>query len=427
MESKLRPRSGSSLPIPVNFKNLRLRNKKSIVITVVSLLVLNFFTSTYLHFQILPFISHGNRQSSVSKLLSSELVYPPPVHGLYKHEIEVSSPLIYPSVEHAPLLRELGVEKLFRVKIDPKIQSRTLVFDDDEEIMAENEIKESSMQEDSNPLTKLKKNFKNHGKKVFKGSKSPELVIVTGLDFEKNELSYLTKIGQNRVDYAQRQNYGVYIRWLQEFSPLLEDYQNELNKKWVKLMMMRLAIHLFPELRYFWYLDQDSLIMNQDIDIITYMLTPDLLDPIIIKEQPIIPPNGLIKTYKTTTSDDVSLILTQSENKIETSSFILINDIYGKSLLEFWSNPLFRQYSNFPLKDESAISHILQWHPVLLSKTAIVPIRTMNSIHSALELSNKVDKLHYQLGDLVVTFKGCDEQGNCDEILNGYWQRIKKQ
>ena len=42
-------------------------------------------------------------------------------------------------------------------------------------------------------------------------------MIVTAVDFNKYSLDGLTKIVQNRVDYAHLQNYGVYVRWSEEF------------------------------------------------------------------------------------------------------------------------------------------------------------------------------------------------------------------
>ncbi|ODV95667.1 hypothetical protein PACTADRAFT_50359 [Pachysolen tannophilus NRRL Y-2460] len=421
----LRPRASSSLPVPVNFNSFRKQNKKSLLILVLILFLLNFVTSKFLNLRLFPFLSYYSKKSSISNLLytNPQLLSE---HGLSRSEIEVTSPLIFPSVENAPLLRELTLKNLFKSKIDPKTQKSVFLYDDEEEINSENEIKESPSDYDtSNPLIKAKKNFKEQGRRILQKNlkNSPELVIVTGLDFENYELTYLTRVAQNRVDYAQKQNYGVYIRWLQEFIPIMQD--TESDTRWIKLFLVRAAMHAFPDAKYFWYLDQDTLIMNQDIDLISYILTPDALDPIIIKEQPIIPQNGLIKTYKNSRAENVRLILTQTDTKIDSSSFIIVNDVYGKSLLEFWSDPLFRTYTNFPYFEESAITHILQWHPVLLSKTAIIPIKTINSVHSALEIKDQTDTLHYTDKDLVVNFRGCSDQKNCDEIQNEYWNILK--
>ena len=100
----------------------------------------------------------------------------------------------------------------------------------------ENLQKAKEKEENDNlPLNAAKNYFKNQDKIVLNLNqvlllllllqKYPELVIVTAVDFNKYSLDGLTKIVQNRVDYAHLQNYGVYVRWSEEFLPILNNFQ----------------------------------------------------------------------------------------------------------------------------------------------------------------------------------------------------------
>ncbi|ODV63020.1 alpha-1,6-mannosyltransferase [Ascoidea rubescens DSM 1968] len=403
----------------------------------------------------------------------------PKEHGIYNDQILTSDPLIYPSVQYAPFLRELTLSKLFQSKTDENgnlhyvydqdlDESERLFSDDDtangnnDNDNNDNDLNDLNYDENLNGLAlnkksksdknnnhddyhddlnidqpyddneddeihfkKAKKSFKNHGKIVFdaRNNKSPDLVIVTSLDFEKFELTHLTKVITNRIDYCKANNFGFYSRWVQEFIPILQKHNS--NKSWVKLMIMREAFHAFPNSKYFWYLDQDSIIMRYDLNLINYLLAPSILNPIILKDQPIIPPSGAIHTYKNIKPQDIRFLITQNENSIDSTSFILINDIYGKAILEFWQDDLFRKYTNFQII-ENALTHILQWHPVLLSKTALLPPRTIASLHSVMDLPKGGDHLHYYPGDLVVNLKDCEARKSCESEFESYYQQIDK-
>jgi mannan polymerase II complex MNN11 subunit len=52
--------------------------------------------------------------------------------------------------------------------------------------------------------------------------------------------------------------------------------------------------------------------------------------------------------------------------------------------------------------------HIVQWHPTILSKLALVPQRTMNA-YSKAELA--AENGGYKDGDFVIRFAGCDQAG----------------
>lgn len=356
--------------------------------------------------------------------------YPPPHPYTSRQTIPTTSKYIFPPVEHAPLLQELGRKKLVyenRVRdanhpeIDQSVIFSLNKFDDPDQAIQMNKEKDENTALD---LSRAKNMFKNHDKVVYKPKNpknQPEVVIVTAIDFEKYSLGGLTTSVQNRVDYAHEHKYGVYVRWAQEFLPWMNSFANfdkPEKRKWVRIFSVRAAMHAFPEAKYFWYFDEDGLIMNMSIDMKQYVLADEALGPIMLRDHPVAPRNGIVKTYKSSKPQNVRLLLIQSPEKIETTSFIVKNDDIGKSMVEFWANDLYFEYPNFPYGPDSAITHILQWHPFLLSRSALIPGRTIGARHSNTKIEAD-DHIHYVKGDFTVSWSDC-KGDQCEATLSFY-------
>lgn len=357
---------------------------------------------------------------------------PHPFGSLYT--VSTTSKFIYPPIEDAPMLKELGLDRLFRVSRvrdtnvpeveNTVIESLNVLDDPDPSIQNGREEVENKVLE-----RKVINAFKNHEKVVYrpktKGDQPP-VVIVTAVDFERYSLEYLTRVVQNRVNYAHAQGYGVYVRWTQEFAPIMNSKQfltDQERTKWVRLYALRAAMFAFPEAKWFWYLDQDALVANELVDLVKYALNDQDLSVIALREQSVVPPYGLIKTYKTLHPENIRLIFTQSETKIETNSFIVKNDVVGRAIIDMWSGKLFLNYNNFPHGPDSAITHILQWHPFVLSKTALIPARMINSLHLVQELpedTKSSDHVHYFKGDLVVQWSDAMSAEDAETVLKIY-------
>lgn len=356
----------------------------------------------------------------------------PPPHSLTLkgNDIATKSPYIYPPVEDAALLRELGAANLVilaKVRdLDMPEFERTVILslnandDPDPEVQKQREEEENKLSD----LLRAKNNFKNHDKLVHRPANGeyPEVVVVTAIDFEKYLLELLIKVVQNRVDYAHAHNYGMYVLWYQRFLPKLNalSFLNDLERrKWVRIYSMRAAMHAFPGLTWFWYLDEKGFIMDHAVDLKKYMLEPEVLEPIMLREQPVMLPLGVIKTYRNTRAANVNLIVTQLAEKIETHLFIVKNNPMGRAIVELWGDPLYLNYQNFPNGPDSALTHILQWHPFTLLKLAIVPARTILGKHV---VGAADPKLHYHDGDFVVHWGDVNDFGTCEQILNYYSQ-----
>ncbi|KAI5967079.1 MNN11 [Candida theae] len=420
-----KPRYGKSnqsyLPLPATFN--KLNQRRSLPLVILGVLITWYFLAP------LSIISTIFRTSSAPH-------YPPPHPYSSKHVIEHSSKYIYPPIEQAPLLKQLTGQKLVHTtKVGDKTVFQPLSVLDNPDPTVQ-QLKEKDENE-KDQFMKAKNFFKNQDRVVFKPKSLknyPEVIIVTAVDFDKYSTEALAKIVQNRVDYAHFQKYGVYVRWAQEFIPQLNSMVALTDKeraKWVRLFCTRAAMLAFPHAKWFWYFDQDGLVMDMTMNVQQTLLNSEVLNAQMLRDQPLIPKTGVIKTYKSIKAENTQLIFTQSDKKIETTSFVIRNGPVGRAVTEVWSNDLYLNYQSFPYGPDSALTHLLQWHPFVLSKTALVPARTICANAAAADAgADSQDKdaigATYEEGDLVAQWNDCKSPAECEEILNSYQVKVKK-
>ena len=139
------------------------------------------------------------------------------------------------------------------------------------------------------------------------------------------------------------------------FFPTEEDYDLSLApKSWARVPAMRHAMTKFPHSTYFWFLDQNSLIMNPFLTIERDIMNPKLLESLMIKDQSIVPPDSVIKTFSHLKGSQVDLVLTQDKDGLAQGSFVLRRGDWARFFLDTWFDPLYRSY-NFQKADSHAL------------------------------------------------------------------------
>lgn len=150
------------------------------------------------------------------------------------------------------------------------------------------------------------------------------------------------------------------------------------------------------------------------------VLQPSKLKSLLIADQPVVPPDSIIKTYGHLRPDDADLVLSQDKSGLVHNNIILRNGEWAKYLLETWLDPLYRSY-NFQKAERHALEHIVQWHPTILSKLVLVPQRTFSS-YTRTTLGEG-----YQPGDFVAMFHGCSNKDSgresCVVESSGYLEK----
>ena len=117
---------------------------------------------------------------------------------------------------------------------------------------------------------------------------------------------------------------------------------------------MRDALTRFPDSTYVWFLDQDSFIMNPELTIEQHVMKPAELEALMIKDQPIVPPDSIIKTFTHLRARDIDFVLTQDKEGLSAGSFVIRNGDWARFFLETWFDPIYRSY-NFQKAETHAL------------------------------------------------------------------------
>ncbi|KAI2634343.1 glycosyltransferase family 34 protein [Hypomontagnella submonticulosa] len=231
-------------------------------------------------------------------------------------------------------------------------------------------------------------------------SGKPPVVLVTVFDDKNDDNSVYTKnIKENRMQYAEKHGYGTLIAKTSDYD------LNGSPSSWAKVVAMRHAMTKYPDCKYMWYLDQNAFIMNPNLKVEDWVMSARKLETSMFKDKPVVPPDSIIKTFSHLKGEDVEFVLTQDKEGLASGSFVIKNGEWAKFFLDTWFDPLYRSY-NFQKAETHALEHIVQWHPTILSKLAIVPQRIINAYSS-----NDYGE-QYKDGDIAVVFSHCSNRGD---------------
>ncbi|KAK0613768.1 galactosyl transferase GMA12/MNN10 family-domain-containing protein [Immersiella caudata] len=255
--------------------------------------------------------------------------------------------------------------------------------------------------------------------KSYAPTGNPPAVIVSVFDEMKYDKAYLDLIKDNRIQYAAKHGMLCY----ETFFPKVGDYDIKgAPTSWTNVVAVRHALTKFPDCKFVWFLDQNAFIMNPDLTIEEHVMKPARLEGLMIKDYPVVPPDSIIKTFSHLKGQDVDFVVTQDKDGMSASSYVVRNGDWARFFLETWFDPLYRSY-NFQRAETHALEHIVQWHPTVLARLALVPQKTLNTYSRA---SKGVE---YQDGDFVVVFNGCTSTQECDADAHRYvyrWQSAFK-
>jgi mannan polymerase II complex MNN11 subunit len=209
-------------------------------------------------------------------------------------------------------------------------------------------------------------------------------------------------------------------------------------QSWAKILALRHALTLHPDAKFIWFLDQNAYIMDLNQSLDDQVLDPQKLESLMIKDHSIVPPDSIIRTFNHLKGTDASFIISQDDSGLVTNSLILRNGEWAKFFVETWMDPLYRSY-NFQKAERHALvstfrcreaeiryltplqEHIVQWHPTILSKLALIPQRTMASYGRNGEGNS------YREGDFVAIMVDCRPSGpsDCEKQSQYYLQQLK--
>jgi mannan polymerase II complex MNN11 subunit len=111
---------------------------------------------------------------------------------------------------------------------------------------------------------------------------------------------------------------------------------------------------VFPHSTYFWFLDQDALIMRPDLSIEEHIMGTKRLDELMLRSQPIVLPDSIIQTFPQLDGNNIDVVLGQDNAGLNTGSFILRRGNWARFFLDTWFDPLYRSY-NFAKAETHAL------------------------------------------------------------------------
>ena len=116
---------------------------------------------------------------------------------------------------------------------------------------------------------------------------------------------------------------------------------------------------LYPDSTWFWYLDATSLIANFSIPLTT-IVSPSKLESLMIVNEPVVPPDSVIKTFGNLKGDRIDVVIAQDKEGLSVQSFVVRRGEWAKYFLDAWFDPIYRSY-NFQKADCHALEHIVQY------------------------------------------------------------------
>lgn len=94
--------------------------------------------------------------------------------------------------------------------------------------------------------------------------------------------------------------------------------------------------------------------MNPEITIEGDIMNPKKLESLMIRDQPVVPPDSVIKTFPHIKGGNIDFALTQDKEGLAQGSFIIRKGDWSKFFLDTWFDPLYRSY-NFQKADTHAL------------------------------------------------------------------------
>ena len=101
--------------------------------------------------------------------------------------------------------------------------------------------------------------------------------------------------------------------------------------------------------------------MNHDLEIEKHIMNPQRLEDLMLTDQPIIPPDSVIKTYAYVKGNEVDLVLTQDNEGLSRDTLILRNGLWSRYFIDTWFDPLYRSY-NFAKEERHALVSARTYH-----------------------------------------------------------------
>ncbi|ORX88173.1 galactosyl transferase [Basidiobolus meristosporus CBS 931.73] len=218
-----------------------------------------------------------------------------------------------------------------------------------------------------------------------------EIAVV--MAYDEKESHYLPRSRDNKEEYARKHGY----KFLQDG---IHDKSRGAVSAWGKIVSLRKYMKMYPNIKWFWWIDVDTVLM----------------DPTIALEDHIL--GNLTKPEYS----EKDMVISYDCNGLNAGSFLIRNSPWSQNFLATVYSP---QYSTrFGYAEQGTMQHLFETSPDVAEHFYFVPQNLINAF--PIEACGDEDYVHsYKEGDLIIHFAGCwiQSRNNCKERFDEYWER----
>lgn len=143
---------------------------------------------------------------------------------------------------------------------------------------------------------------------------------------------------ENRLSYADHWGYRF------NFQNITKYNREGVAHVWGKIFAVKDAFALYPDIEWVFLLDMDAIIMKQDYDLYKKILSDNAMQEVGLKGVEMLSWKGGktgIHMPDEFNSTDISLIIAQDQNGLNTGSMFFRRGTFMDNLLDIWTDPDF--------------------------------------------------------------------------------------
>lgn len=265
-------------------------------------------------------------------------------------------------------------------------------------------------------------------------SKDPKIVIILAVNEGGGVLKWkgeqeweIERISiQNKRAYAKKHGYGLTLKDMHT----AKRYSHEYREGWQKVEVLRQTMREFPNAEWFWWLDQETLIMEPEKSLESHIFKRlDSLSYRVLDE--FNPLNLQLDLPYVDYTGDVDLLITQDCGGFNLGSFLVKNSEWSKLLLDIWWDPVCYEQKHmiWEHREQDALEALYANEAWIREKTAFLPLRSINSFPPGACSEFQGDSRFFyneKEHDFVVNMAGCSFGRDCWGEMQNYGSLLER-
>lgn len=232
--------------------------------------------------------------------------------------------------------------------------------------------------------------------------------------------SMFEQLTENRNQFCQSHGYTPMMVYFDDY--IQPGYEN-IAKAWLKVFALQDAYNKHPEAKWFFWIDADAIIMNENIDLASHVLDPDVLRSITSHSSPL-GEQGIRYRGKFSVSEsdfkpeEVELIAAQDEWFLNAGIMLLKNTEFMKNMIDNeWLTEANLAQTDLVFAEQDSLNGIIMNNPEMLKRWAVIPQYIFNSY----DYTYQFEPSRWREGDFIVHFPGGSVSSEYVSRWDNYW------